>query len=525
MRIKNNKAGKEKVVKPVKEKVPKTKIRQKRGLRNTDDFEVMQDTLSDDVDIMSQPLEGTKRIKRKSRSRDQISGGQLNVEENLLNNDSEKQDDSELTEEPTKSEKLESRRSRRNTQRRSSRVGSDVFVESVDKSEDVDLSNANDILHAANYSSPEQKFEDNASRPGRKRRVRREIDSGSPLKPSNTQDDVFKPDSNVFNMFEVDDDDNDEVEVPVAEETTDKPFFFFNTEDETQMVIGEDGTLGEGNISKFKDIEFPDVRKEDNSRNEENRETTSLFDIMTPNVRETMTDSKEQEESQNNTSVLTGIEQVQKSNHEVVKNQEVVSNQEVCNNQIPECTVSEEPLVDKADTECVKNTFATNTIEKVSESCVITKGNIFDRLENITDSYNSRNAGVCSEDVVVNYFDESVKVSVQDTGVITMPNSVVYINGFKRDWDKVNETRVGKDDIIELDLGVGFSIPDGYELMISGVKDLQSKYGLVIEQEDKIIRQAALFPIVIRLKAINDVAYIQKYRSIINATFVKIQTG
>lgn len=358
---------------------------------------------------------------------------------------------------------------RRVRQRRSGRVSTDVVMESENEAESVDLSNAESILATTPTT--------------RKKRTRRSVTESSALKPRekvNKEREEKTANSDMFNFFSVDDDDDDDIvpEEKVEEET----FTFFNDikgDEDVRMVLDAPETVNENdNVGKFKDIEFPDIRKPE--------------------------EPKEPEESE-----------------EIEVSEEIAMTSE--NNIGSECVVTDTETEFKAETE-VKSNAEAETKTETEKKVIAPEKKLISRLEEAAKIYNTKDSGVYSEDITIKYYDEeSLGVTVDDNGILSMPNAYVYVNGVKVAWDNVNETRVSKKDVIELDLGVGLTIPEGYELQIAGAKNLEDKYGLkLIEQNKRIVRQAALFPIVVRLSAIKDLAYIQKYRSIIKARLVAV---
>lgn len=146
------------------------------------------------------------------------------------------------------------------------------------------------------------------------------------------------------------------------------------------------------------------------------------------------------------------------------------------------------------------------------------------KVQNTIAVYNSRNSGVTSEDIQVRYYhDDMNEVLTTEDGRLIFPNQRIYYRGFTEEWDRVNEVRVPNGAEFEVDLGIGIFLPDGYELELAGVRELRTKYELeLIDGVIHLSRQNAMFPIVVQMRAIGDMAYVQKHKSLIQARLVRV---
>ena len=466
MRIRGNKASRNIPMPEVEIEVETESSRAKRAKRTKDVKRQARQEKAKDVinDTEAEERVIAPRGRRSARTK-------VESNEEILN--------SQITEQPLEEQVTESPNAftfdeagsepkRKVRQRRTSRVATDVAMESEDVNEPVDLSNVEAILSTTST---------------RKKRSRRsaEDEDSTALKPSmKVQKDKEEKaaNSDMFNFFSVDDEDEDDI---VQEETVEEESFsFFNDikgDEEFRMVLDSPETVNSNdNIGKFKDIEFPDIRKE-----EEEAETESVVEEV--DIKSTETKSVEE-------------------------------SSDVCEHSAVEMSCD-----DTVNSDVNNGTgLGTKTEPDKHDRALLS------RLEELTDVYKTKDSGVYSDDITVKYYDdESTGIKIDSNGIISLPNAFVYINGVKMAWDHVNETRVSMKDVIELDLGIGLTIPEGYELQIAGSKDLESKYGLkILEHSTRIVRQAALFPIVVRLAAVKDLAYIQKYRSIIKARLVAV---
>ena len=146
------------------------------------------------------------------------------------------------------------------------------------------------------------------------------------------------------------------------------------------------------------------------------------------------------------------------------------------------------------------------------------------RVQNVIAIYNSRNSGVASEDIQVRYYHDNMsEVLTTEDGRLILPNQRIYYRGFTEEWDSVNEVRVPNGAEFELDLGIGIFLPDGYELELAGVRELRTKYELeLVDGVVHLSRQNAMFSIVVPMRAVGDMSYIQKHKSLIQARLVRV---
>lgn len=146
------------------------------------------------------------------------------------------------------------------------------------------------------------------------------------------------------------------------------------------------------------------------------------------------------------------------------------------------------------------------------------------RVQNTIAIYNSRNSGVASEDIQVRYYHDNMsEVLTTEDGRLILPNQRIYYRGFTEEWDRVNEVRVPNGAEFELDLGIGIFLPDGYELELAGVRELRTKYELeLVDGVVHLSRQNAMFSIVVPMRAVGDMSYIQKHKSLIQARLVRV---
>ena len=146
------------------------------------------------------------------------------------------------------------------------------------------------------------------------------------------------------------------------------------------------------------------------------------------------------------------------------------------------------------------------------------------KVQNTIAIYNSRNSGVTSEDIQVRYYHDNMnEVLTTEDGRLILPNQRIYYRGFTEEWDRVNEVRVPNGAEFELDLGIGIFLPDGYELELAGVRELRTKYELeLVDGVVHLSRQNAMFSIVVPMRAVGDMSYIQKHKSLIQARLVRV---
>ena len=148
---------------------------------------------------------------------------------------------------------------------------------------------------------------------------------------------------------------------------------------------------------------------------------------------------------------------------------------------------------------------------------------VIKKIQRAISLYNSKNGGACANDIVIRYSTDSLpQATVTDGGTLALPNCRVFSAGRVVEWDQINELRVPKGETVELDLGVSILLPDFYELELVSVHNLRAKYGLMMQQPVSVSRQDAMFPLTVTLKAVEDLAYIQKFQSIIQARVIRV---
>lgn len=180
-----------------------------------------------------------------------------------------------------------------------------------------------------------------------------------------------------------------------------------------------------------------------------------------------------------------------------------------------------------------KSTEITEEIEDFNakeESAIISQysggtNSVLSKLRKAIAGYNDSNDGVFSSDIEFTLAEDTpgFEVTLDSNGLLRLPNHQVYVNGVKVDWDRTHEYKLSSGKEIELDLGVSIHLPDGYGLELTGVKDIRSKFGLeIVGSMVQMKRQDCLFPIVVRLRGVDDLAYVQKYQSLILARVVTV---
>lgn len=148
---------------------------------------------------------------------------------------------------------------------------------------------------------------------------------------------------------------------------------------------------------------------------------------------------------------------------------------------------------------------------------------VIKKIQRAISLYSSKNGGACANDIVIRYSTDSLpQATVTDGGTLALPNCRVFSAGRIVEWDQINELRVPKGETVELDLGVSILLPDFYELELVSVHNLRAKYGLMMQQPVNVSRQDAMFPLTVTLKAVEDLAYIQKFQSIIQARVIRV---
>ena len=105
-----------------------------------------------------------------------------------------------------------------------------------------------------------------------------------------------------------------------------------------------------------------------------------------------------------------------------------------------------------------------------------------------------------------------------DNGWIYFPIKQVFVNGRKRNFNSVHEVRLKRDDKVELDLGVSAVVPKGYVLEFRNVENSKTKFGIEVPAGTAVGAHDALYPIVVQVNPVDDLAYVCQNRSIVRAT-------
>lgn len=191
-----------------------------------------------------------------------------------------------------------------------------------------------------------------------------------------------------------------------------------------------------------------------------------------------------------------------------------------------ETLVPEQAVVEEVSEETAKRrSDAQKSLDRILAGGDRTRrDSLLRRVQNVIAIYNSRNSGVASEDIQVRYYHDNMsEVLTTEDGRLILPNQRIYYRGFTEEWDRVNEVRVPNGAEFELDLGIGIFLPDGYELELAGVRELRTKYELeLVDGVVHLSRQNAMFSIVVPMRAVGDMSYIQKHKSLIQARLVRV---
>lgn len=191
-----------------------------------------------------------------------------------------------------------------------------------------------------------------------------------------------------------------------------------------------------------------------------------------------------------------------------------------------EIAVPEQAVVEEVSEEIAKRrSDAQKSLDRILAGGDRTRrDSLLRRVQNVIAIYNSRNSGVASEDIQVRYYHDNMsEVLTTEDGRLILPNQRIYYRGFTEEWDRVNEVRIPNGAEFELDLGIGIFLPDGYELELAGVRELRTKYELeLVDGVVHLSRQNAMFSIVVPMRAVGDMSYIQKHKSLIQARLVRV---
>lgn len=146
---------------------------------------------------------------------------------------------------------------------------------------------------------------------------------------------------------------------------------------------------------------------------------------------------------------------------------------------------------------------------------------ILERLRDVIDEYRNSDSGVFADTAKLRYCD-GVSEAVIEDGELHLPIRKVYVGGKEVPFNSVGEVRIPPTTEIELDLGVSMVLPDGINLELSEISGVETKFGLSLKSKCILNRQDALFPIVVVMRPVDEVAYVNRYRSLIKARFVAV---
>lgn len=160
---------------------------------------------------------------------------------------------------------------------------------------------------------------------------------------------------------------------------------------------------------------------------------------------------------------------------------------------------------------------------KVTDAVQETIGSLslLDRIHREITTYNERNTGVFLDTADFKYCDGVAKAAIKDDAML-LPIRKVYLNGMAVDFDRVGEVRIPEGVDVELDLGVSVVMPDNVELALSTAPEVERKFGVTVRSKTVLRRQDALFPIVVKMRVLDTIAYISKYHGVIEARFLPV---
>lgn len=144
--------------------------------------------------------------------------------------------------------------------------------------------------------------------------------------------------------------------------------------------------------------------------------------------------------------------------------------------------------------------------------------NLQDEVARRTESFGNRLVGI--SDVEFDYTSEKVPGVQVSEGALLLANYKVYIDGTKRDWDKLFEIKVPKGSFVEIETGVTFSIPEGYVLEISLADGAEEKYSVTMHKL-VLTPKEALESIIVTMEAESEGAYVSKIGRVIKCQLVK----
>lgn len=118
-------------------------------------------------------------------------------------------------------------------------------------------------------------------------------------------------------------------------------------------------------------------------------------------------------------------------------------------------------------------------------------------------------------------YADGVQAGVVHDAELYLPIRFVYVNGLAVPFDKVGEVHIQKDTRVEVDFGTSFVLPAGVAISMSMVPECEQKFGLMLISDSVISGKDSLFTLVAEFKALDDIAYVSKFRSVVKIRFVK----
>lgn len=180
--------------------------------------------------------------------------------------------------------------------------------------------------------------------------------------------------------------------------------------------------------------------------------------------------------------------------------------------------VSDLMQVDEPETEELVEEETPKIVEK---PVVLPAENIVYKMQNEEKSSNAIVAERLKsiKDVAVKYVNGSVPSVSVENGVMHLGNYRVYVNGALQKWDHFFEVLVKEGDKVEMETGVSFEIPDGYNLVIDVPEEKKAKYSLDFEQVI-LDNRSANQELIVTLKAKNG-AYLSKVGRVIECQLLE----
>lgn len=144
--------------------------------------------------------------------------------------------------------------------------------------------------------------------------------------------------------------------------------------------------------------------------------------------------------------------------------------------------------------------------------------NVLGRLAEITRGYNACRQTDKDKFQII-YYEDSVKAAKVSDGIISLSNNKVYVDGRLSEWDDCFEIKVKAGSQVEIETGIGFSIPEGCRLEVCCSRKQAEKYyfkpsSILLDSRD------AIEPLVVSLSALEG-AYLSKIGRIIECQIVE----